>query len=152
MLEHGKAPCNTEEMNPVARLTRYANAWTQFDKIQRLTLDSCSLEDIVDEVFRYANGFFAPVQHREEFLGALRLVAEAKPRYIVEVGTSLGELFCSGRESLIRKPLSSPSTCREATSAAVPLLSVSRSSAVSACPNRSYILFGPIPTNLKPSN
>jgi predicted O-methyltransferase YrrM len=77
-------------MNPVARLTRYANAWTQFDKIQRLTLDSCSLEDIVDEVFRYANGFFAPVQHREEFLGALRLVAEAKPRYIVEVGTSLG--------------------------------------------------------------
>jgi predicted O-methyltransferase YrrM len=77
-------------MHPVSRLARYANAWAQFGKIQKLTLDSSSLEDIVDEVFQYANGFFAPVQHREELLGALRLVADAKPRYIVEVGTSMG--------------------------------------------------------------
>jgi predicted O-methyltransferase YrrM len=77
-------------MNPVMRLARYAKAWAQFGKIQGLTLDSQSLEEIVDEVFRYADGFFAPVQQREEFLGALRVVANARPRYIVEVGTSMG--------------------------------------------------------------
>lgn len=76
-------------MNPVSRLIGYANAWTEFGTIGRPTLDSWSLEQI-DEAFRYANVFFAPVQHREEFLGAMRLVAEAKPRYVVEPDTSLG--------------------------------------------------------------
>jgi predicted O-methyltransferase YrrM len=77
-------------MHPGARLARYAQAWAQFGRIRRLTLDTCSLDEIVDEVFHYSNGFFAPVQHREELLGALREVAAAQPRYIVEVGTSLG--------------------------------------------------------------
>lgn len=77
-------------MHPLARLARYAKAWAQLGRLQQLTPDTCSLEDIVDEVFRYSDGFFAPVQQREEILGALRLVAAAQPRYIVELGTSLG--------------------------------------------------------------
>jgi predicted O-methyltransferase YrrM len=77
-------------MNPVMRLARYAKAWAQFGRIERLTLDSYSLEEMVDEVFRYADSFFAPVQHREELLAALRVVAAKRPRYIVEIGTSMG--------------------------------------------------------------
>ena len=77
-------------MNLAARLVRYAKAWARFDRIRSLTLETHSLEEVVDQVFNYADGFFAPVQVRDEILGALKLVAEARPRYIVEVGTSLG--------------------------------------------------------------
>jgi cephalosporin hydroxylase len=77
-------------MNPLQRLFRYASAWAQLPGLRRTSLDSCSLEELVDAVFSYAGGFLAPVQVKEEILGALRLIEAAKPRYIIEIGTSMG--------------------------------------------------------------
>lgn len=77
-------------MNPVARLARYAAAWAQLGKIRNLSLENHSLEQIVDQVFSYAGGFFAPIQIREEILEALEEVRKLRPRYIVEVGTAGG--------------------------------------------------------------
>jgi predicted O-methyltransferase YrrM len=81
---------NNRHMNPIARLSRYASAWARFGELERLTRDRCSLEEIVDGVFGYADGFFAPIQVREEILGALRIVEQAQPRYVIEVGTAGG--------------------------------------------------------------
>ena len=77
-------------MNPVQRLIRYASAWSQLPRLRSLSLESCSLEELVDAVFAYAGEFLAPIQVKEEILGALRLIAAIKPRYILEIGTSMG--------------------------------------------------------------
>lgn len=77
-------------MNPVARLARYGTAWAQLGKIRNLTIENYSLEQIVDEVFTYAGGFFEPIQIREEIVEALEEVRKLRPRYIVEVGTAGG--------------------------------------------------------------
>ena len=77
-------------MSLVPRLTRYASAWAQFGTIRNLSLQNHSLEQLVDVVFEYANGFFAPIQIREEIVEALQEVRKLKPRYIVELGTAGG--------------------------------------------------------------
>lgn len=60
------------------------------DRIRNLTLEKCSLEEVVDTVFAYADGFFAPIQIREEIIEALEQIRQLRPRYIVEVGTAGG--------------------------------------------------------------
>jgi hypothetical protein len=57
-------------MNWAARLLRYAKAWAQFDCIRSLTFDSHLLEEIIDQVFDYADSF--PIQIRDEIAGALK--------------------------------------------------------------------------------
>jgi predicted O-methyltransferase YrrM len=73
-----------------ARLARYAAAWRDFHQIRKLRIENCSIEELVDQVFGFADGFFAPIQIREEIIEAVRAVHELRPKYIVEVGTAGG--------------------------------------------------------------
>jgi predicted O-methyltransferase YrrM len=77
-------------LNIAARLSRYASAWSNLDQLRDLTLSKYSVEQIVDRVFAYSDGFFAPIQIREEIIEALEQVRQLRPRYIVEVGTAGG--------------------------------------------------------------
>jgi predicted O-methyltransferase YrrM len=77
-------------MNIVSKLGRYLSAWKDIHKIHNLTLANYSLEEIVDRVFSYTDGFFAPIQVQEEILWALRAVRALRARYIVEIGTAGG--------------------------------------------------------------
>lgn len=72
------------------RLRRYACAWIWFHRIRNLDVRRQSLEDLVDEVFHFASGFFEPIQIRSEILEALREIRELRPKYIVEIGTAGG--------------------------------------------------------------
>jgi cephalosporin hydroxylase len=74
----------------LARLTRYISAWAHLSQLKNLTLENNSVEQVVDTVFAYADGFFAPIQIREEIIEALEQVRQLRPRYIVEVGTAGG--------------------------------------------------------------
>jgi cephalosporin hydroxylase len=78
------------DLNIAARLTRYASAWANLDQLRNLTLEKCSLEELVDRAFAYSGAFFAPIQIREEIIEALEQVHQLRPRYIVEVGTAGG--------------------------------------------------------------
>ena len=77
-------------MNQAGRLLRYASAWLHFGELRKLSLDTCTLEQLVDALFGYADGFFEPIQVKEEILEALRAVHALQPRYIVEIGTCCG--------------------------------------------------------------
>jgi len=77
-------------MNILARTVRYASAWRNLNRIQNLTLEKCSVEELVDTVFTCADAFFEPIQIREEIIGALQEIRKLRPRYIVEVGTAGG--------------------------------------------------------------
>ena len=72
------------------RLSRYLSAWAGLRQIQRLNLETHTLEELVDAVFAFSGGFFAPIQIREEILDALRDIRALRPKYIVEVGTAGG--------------------------------------------------------------
>jgi predicted O-methyltransferase YrrM len=77
-------------MTLFGRLARYLSAWAHFNQIRALDLRRQSLEDIVDQVFAYSDGFFAPIQIRSEIIDALREVQALKPKYVLEVGTAGG--------------------------------------------------------------
>jgi predicted O-methyltransferase YrrM len=82
--------CIISGMNAARRLHRYVSAWTSLRELRRLTADTHSIDEIVDQVFSRAYGFFQPYQIREEMVEALKLVATLRPRWIVEIGTAGG--------------------------------------------------------------
>ncbi len=77
-------------MTITQRLRRYLSAWAQLDQLRRLKLDTHSLDAVVDGIFNYCDGFFAPIQIREEIVPLLHEVRAMEPRAVVEVGTSGG--------------------------------------------------------------
>jgi predicted O-methyltransferase YrrM len=77
-------------MNLAGRLARYLSVWANLNEIRKLSLEHDSLEELVDHVFQFGNGFFAPIQIKSEILEALQEVRNLRPKYIVEVGTAGG--------------------------------------------------------------
>jgi predicted O-methyltransferase YrrM len=74
----------------IPRLGRYVSAWVNFHRLRGLRIEDYSIEELVDQIFSFAGGFFAPIQIREEIVEACREIQRLQPRYIVEVGTALG--------------------------------------------------------------
>jgi predicted O-methyltransferase YrrM len=77
-------------MNIVSRFARYFSVWANFRQIDSLDLQRYSIEQLVSEVMRFSDGFFAPIQIESEIVGALTEINKLKPKYIVEVGTAGG--------------------------------------------------------------
>lgn len=77
-------------MTSFARLARYLSVWAHFQQIRELNLDRQPLEEIVETVFKFCDGFFEPIQIQSEILEALREIRKLRPKYIVEVGTAGG--------------------------------------------------------------
>lgn len=77
-------------MNIVSRITRFSSAWINFSHIQSLDLQHYTIEQMVQEMKTFANGFFAPMQVDSEIVDALKEVQKLKPKYIVEIGTARG--------------------------------------------------------------
>jgi predicted O-methyltransferase YrrM len=77
-------------MAVIARLARYLRAWKDFNKLRSLRIEDCSVEELVDHVIGFGDGFFAPIQIREEIIEACKEVQALRPKYIVEVGTAGG--------------------------------------------------------------
>src|SRR2546427_468071 len=77
-------------MTLTGRLARYLSVWARFHQIRNLDLTSQSLEELVEVVFNFADGFFEPIQIQSEILEALREIRKLRPKYIVEVGTAGG--------------------------------------------------------------
>jgi cephalosporin hydroxylase len=77
-------------MTVVGRFARYMSAWVHLHEICRLDLSRRSLEQLVDEVFRFSGGYFRPVQVQCEIIKALQEIRKLRPKYIVEVGTAAG--------------------------------------------------------------
>jgi predicted O-methyltransferase YrrM len=77
-------------MNVLTRLARFASAWINLGKFQGMQRPNCTIEEIVDGVFSYSNGFFAPVQVREEIVAALYEIERLQPRNVIEIGTAGG--------------------------------------------------------------
>jgi predicted O-methyltransferase YrrM len=71
-------------------LARYAGAWAKFHKIQALDLQKLSIQQLVEEVMRFDDGFFAPIQIESEIIEALEEIHKLRPKYIIEVGTAGG--------------------------------------------------------------
>jgi predicted O-methyltransferase YrrM len=74
----------------VQRLGRYLTAWKDFHQIRTFGTENASVEQLVDNVFGFADGFFAPIQIREEIIEACKEIKALRPKYIVEVGTAGG--------------------------------------------------------------
>ncbi len=72
------------------RLARYLSVWARFHQIRELDLNRQSLEEVVDVVLQFADGFFEPIQIRSELVEALREIRKLRPKYVVEVGTAGG--------------------------------------------------------------
>jgi predicted O-methyltransferase YrrM len=74
----------------VQRLGRYFTAWKDFHQIRTFGTENASVEQLVDNVFGFADGFFAPIQIREEIIEACKEIKALRPKYIVEVATAGG--------------------------------------------------------------
>lgn len=77
-------------MDLLSRFQRYFSVWANFRQIRSLDLQHCSIEELVREVMRFGDGFFAPIQIESEIIEALGEIHRLKPRFIVEVGTAGG--------------------------------------------------------------
>jgi predicted O-methyltransferase YrrM len=77
-------------MNMVSRLGRYLSVWASLNQLKSLSLQNQTIEELVEGVMRYQNGFFAPIQIESEIIEALREIKKLRPKYIVEVGTAGG--------------------------------------------------------------
>jgi predicted O-methyltransferase YrrM len=77
-------------MNGIQRVSRYLGVWAQFHKLSAMDLSRMSIEELVGNVMRFGNGFFAPIQIESEIIEALYEIQKLKPKYIVEVGTAGG--------------------------------------------------------------
>src|ERR1700704_2330600 len=77
-------------MNLVSRFARYFGVWANFNRVKALDLKRHSVEQLVQEVMQFGDGFFAPIQIESEIIEALKEIQKLKPRYIVEVGTAGG--------------------------------------------------------------
>jgi predicted O-methyltransferase YrrM len=74
----------------IDRLARYLTVWKDFHKLRSLRIENCSEEELVDRVNSFGDGFFAPIQIREEIIEACKEVRALRPKYVVEVGTAGG--------------------------------------------------------------
>jgi predicted O-methyltransferase YrrM len=72
------------------RLSRAARAAWRFRELRRLRRPEQSIEAIVDAVFTFSGGFFVPLQIKSEVVSFLRMVEEARPQAVIEIGTAHG--------------------------------------------------------------
>jgi predicted O-methyltransferase YrrM len=77
-------------MNPVSRVLRYFDAKVNLEQIRSVDLQHCTIEQMVQKVKTFANGFFAPMQVDSEIVETLNEIQKLRPKYIVEVGTARG--------------------------------------------------------------
>jgi predicted O-methyltransferase YrrM len=78
--------CHNRHMPNGQRFSRYISAWLNFGQIRDLRYDTP--ESLLDAVNSFAGGFFTAIQVPSEIYGAMREIHGARPKYVVEVGTS----------------------------------------------------------------
>jgi predicted O-methyltransferase YrrM len=70
------------------RILRYLSIWSRLHEISSLNLERQTIEELVDSIFQFGGGYFAPVQIKSEIVEALQEIRKLRPKYVVELGTA----------------------------------------------------------------
>ena len=88
---HALSPRATPRWAQIARrLARATRAAWRLRELRHLTRPEQSIEEIVDAVFTFSGGFFVPLQIKSEVVAFLRMVEQARPKAVIEIGTARG--------------------------------------------------------------